>query len=217
MNITASTLLIKVDDQTYPVGLYGVRQANPNVSFAAEPDEAVINDLGYAVVTPVAQPVGDVVTEAAPELVEGVWTQKWDVRAFTPEEIQTNLDVKKNVLMAQVNTLRDAKLAEGVKFDFGGDFGLLTIQLGPVDCTNILGVRVTADAYVKAGLGETVMGFRTMENIVAMGPATMMVALSDAAFIRVNSVYVAAWSLKDAIKAATTLAELPEVPAELDV
>lgn len=104
-----------------------------------------------------------------------------------------------------------------MQFDFGGSFGLLTVQLRPLDCTNIVGVRVTADAMVAAGAGETVMGFRAMENVIALVPATTIIAMSNAAFQRVNAVYVASWALKDAINAATTIAELPVLPAELDV
>jgi hypothetical protein len=78
MNITASTLLICDETLEYPVSLQKIRQ-NRNVSFAAEPDQTLIEYLGYSIVHPVALPVapGNVITEAAPALVDGVWTQVW--------------------------------------------------------------------------------------------------------------------------------------------
>lgn len=217
MNITASTLLIKVDDLTYPVSLLAIRQNNPNISFAAEPDESIIEALGYAIVTPQAAPAGDVVTESAPTQVGGVWTQQWTARSFTAGELAAQLATQKPALSSQVDSLRDAKLAEGFQYDFGGTDGLQGVQLRDRDCINITGLRVTADGLIAAGQGDTLLPFRTLENKVVMAAATTIVAMSNAAFQRVSAVYSASWTLKEAIDSALTMADLPVIPPTLAV
>lgn len=217
MNITASTLLIKNETQEYPCSLLKVRQDNPNVSFAAEPDESIVNDLGFSVVAPTQPPAGDVVTEDKPEQIDGVWTQKWLVRDHTADELASMLAAQKSALSAQIDTLRDTKLGEGFQYDFGGSDGVLGVQLRERDCLNITGLRVTADGFIAAGQGDQLLPFRTLENKVVMATANAIVAMSNAAFQRVSAVYGASWTLKEQVDAATVAVDLPVLPATLDV
>jgi hypothetical protein len=100
MKITASTLLIRDATLEYPVTLLKLRQDNPNVSFAAEPDQTIVEGLGYSIVQPVPAPLvplGDVITEAAPTLVNGVWTQTW-------VNIPAELDFAKTIQSSVLNS-----------------------------------------------------------------------------------------------------------------
>jgi hypothetical protein len=217
MKITAATLLINNETLEYPVSLFKVRQDNPTISFAAEPDESLIEDLGYSVVQSAPSPTGDVVTEDKPEQIDGVWTQKWAVRDYTTDELAGMLTTQKAALSTQIDTLRDAKLGEGFQYDFGGTDGVLGVQLRERDCLNITGLRVTADGFIAAGQGDQTLPFRTLENKVVMATANAIVAMSNAAFQRVSAVYGASWTLKEAVDAATVAADLPVIPATLDV
>ncbi|MEL7966394.1 hypothetical protein AAG587_08455 [Vreelandella neptunia] len=85
-------LLIKLDDQggiaRYPYTLRMLKNDHPNVSLPNNPDDATLAALRAARVQTVPRPTGDVVTEGQPELVDGIWQQAWEVRKFTPEEIE---------------------------------------------------------------------------------------------------------------------------------
>lgn len=216
MKVTATTLIIKPETGEYPVSLDKVR-TDTKASFALEPDSLVLEHLGYAVVTPTTRPVADVVDEAAPIKVGNVWTQQWSPRSYTAAEIASLLAARKAALAAQVNNLRVAKLNEGFQFDFGGEWGLKTVQLRDDDKINIVALRTIANAYVDLNMASAQMEFRTAENVNVRVEATVIINMSNAAFQRVNDVYSASWFLKDQIDAATTLAELPEMPATLDV
>lgn len=68
------------------------RQANPNVSFPANPTDEDLAPFGYANVHPTPQPTWDQRTErieeATPEPdADGIYRQQWDIRPATDEEI----------------------------------------------------------------------------------------------------------------------------------
>jgi len=66
----------------YPYSFGKLRSDNPAVSYPRNPDDAWLANQGVHKVTPAARP-GDhpsiVITEGTPALVEGVWTQVWEV------------------------------------------------------------------------------------------------------------------------------------------
>jgi hypothetical protein len=76
----------------YPCNLYEVRQANPNVSFPANPSDEDLQPFGYANVHPTPQPSYDQRTErieeATPEPdADGICRQQWTIRPATADEI----------------------------------------------------------------------------------------------------------------------------------
>ncbi len=217
MKVTASDLLINILTDEYPVTLLKVRQDNPDVSFAAEPDVSILHDLGYDVVQRTTPPTGDVVVEEAPVVVDGVYIQQWSSRAYTAEEEAGMLPMKKMDAAAKIAAIRDARFNEGYKFDFGGEYGLLTIQQREVDRLNVVGVFSIAAALVGAGMGGEPMTFRTAENINVATTAAVMVDMAKAAFAFVNQVYGASWQLKDQVDQAATLAAIPVIPDVLEL
>ena len=84
--------LLNLADNAYPVSLYEVRQANPNVSFPANPTDDDLAPFGYINVHPIPQPSCDQRTQriegptAAPG-ADGVYHQQWTVRDATDDEI----------------------------------------------------------------------------------------------------------------------------------
>jgi hypothetical protein len=84
--------LLNLADNAYPVSLYEVRQANPNVSFSVNPTDDDLAPFGYVNVNPTPQPSCDQRTQriegptAAPD-AEGIYHQQWAVRDATDDEI----------------------------------------------------------------------------------------------------------------------------------
>ena len=76
----------------YPVSLYEVRQANPNVSFRDEATDEDLAPFGHVNVHPTPQPGCDPRTQriegpTAARDAEGVYRQQWVVRDATDDEI----------------------------------------------------------------------------------------------------------------------------------
>jgi len=84
--------LLNLTTNAYPCSLYEVRQANPNVSFPANPTDEDLAPFSYVNVNPMPQPPHDPRTqrieEATPEPdADGRYRQRWTVRDATDEEI----------------------------------------------------------------------------------------------------------------------------------
>jgi hypothetical protein len=85
--------LINLLTNAYPVSLYEVRQANPNVSFPVNPTDEDLAPFGYANVYPTLQPTEydprtQRIEEATPEPdPEGIYQQQWTIREATEQEI----------------------------------------------------------------------------------------------------------------------------------
>lgn len=213
MIITSSTALMRVDTQQYPVYLAQVRAENPDVSFSDSPSEDLLAEFGFAAVRITARPAGDVVTEGTPELVDGEYQQSWVVREFTDEEKAQQLMAKKAELQDTLLAMRAAELEFGFNYtdDNGNVFG---IQLREQDRINLLGLKDEASDAIAADSAE-VQPFRTLENVTIEMSPQQMVKMCRAALARFKLVMGTSWHYRDAIEAATTMAELPELPAKL--
>lgn len=75
---------------TYPYNIGMLRRDNPNVSFPANPTNAQLAEWDVYPVASTPQPsydlIGEILTEASPELNNGVWTQVWTVTAASPAQ-----------------------------------------------------------------------------------------------------------------------------------
>ena len=217
MIVTASTRLIGVGTGDYPLSLADIRARESDKSFSATPDEEVLADMGYAVVHDTDRPQGEVVREGSPVLEEGRYVQSWTVHAFSAAERLENLNNRKAFLSGQVDQLRESHLATGFRYVFAEPYGELGVQLRPQDCVNMLGLRVGAEAAVAAGYPQMPATFRTYENVNVDMTSAEMVTLTNAALMHTKAVYAATWIYKDQIEQATTVAQLPAIPATLDI
>lgn len=215
--INASTRLIKIGAEgqpnTYPVFMGQVRQDNPNISFPDETEEEYLNGLGYFVVQDVAQPAGDVVTEGDPVFAAGVWSQAWNVRSFTTDEVASQLASTKSTMMSDIANKLTAALEKGFSFAFSDVPG--HVQLRDGDRGNIASARIRADKLVTQGVTDAVMPFRDWENVTHMCTPEQIVTLSDDAYEAYLGFLGAGWALKDAVTNAATAADLPVVPEEI--
>jgi hypothetical protein len=84
--------LLNLLTSAYPASLYEVRQANPNVSFPAEPTDEDLAPFGYISVQHTPQPSHDQRTERVEDVTrevdaDGLCRQTWAIRPATDEEI----------------------------------------------------------------------------------------------------------------------------------
>lgn len=211
--VTATTAMIHVETGEYPVYMAQVRQKNANVSYPLEPTEDLMAENGYAVVRATVAPEGDVVTEGAPELVDGEYQQSWVVREHNEEEKAAQLADLRASLNAQVLTLRRNELAAGFQHttDDQRTFG---VQLRDSDRVNLLGLFTKANMLIAAG-ASTVTEFRSTENVTYPLTPEQLLAMAQASLAHYELVMQASWDLKDEIDTAPTKADLPEIPAKL--
>lgn len=96
---------------TYPYSRGQLRLDNPGTSFPDVMLDERLADWGVYPVTPVEPPAHDPatedLTEGIPVLIGGTWTQVWNVRALTPEEIE----VRRKESVPVVVSMRQARLA----------------------------------------------------------------------------------------------------------
>lgn len=102
----------------YPVTLNEIRQANPDVSFPAEPTDESLAPFGYAVVHDSPQPAFDPsiehVVENTPIFDGAKWIKQWRVEPLPPEPVPTVISKLglKYALGAQWPTVRNAIMAD---------------------------------------------------------------------------------------------------------
>lgn len=208
--VTSSSLLIEVATGDYPISLYALAVKYEDRSFSVTPPRADIEALGYAVVEPTPFPEGDVVTEGAPELVDGVWRQVWDVREWNTEETAVMLTRKKNELNSRVMSVRNDDFEIGMPFtvDGGEEFH---VQLRVEDKINLILLQLEAKTLVGGDSGNS-QSFRSLENRTIVMTPEKMIEMTNAALLAVKAIYQGSWDLKDQIDQAESLSELPTVP-----
>lgn len=210
--VVSNTRLIESDTGDYPVYLYQLSSRVEGTIFPSKIDSDALIEFGYEVVNEVDKPAGDVVTEGAPELRDGEWYRTWIVRSFSEEELSVNLAAAKEQLEPQIEAFRVSSFEKGFPYQFAE--GLYHVQIRTTDRLNITSIRTVAKEAIAAG-GVLPVSFRVYENVSVQLTAEEFVAMSDATFARVIEGYAVVHALKDQIKSATTLAELPTIPYEL--
>lgn len=209
--VTRQTRLIHAETGTYPLFMDSLAKYAPNTAFGITTDAETIIEYGLEVVKEVPAPINDVVTEGAPEEIDGEWTQTWISRSFNEIETAEKLATAKTTLQAQAETLRIAQFEKGFPHTFG-DF-TYHVQIRNTDRSNLLGLRTVAKEVIEAG-GDMTFSFRVFENVGVDINAAEMVAVADAAFTATNVGYAKTWAVKDGADRATTLEELPPLADE---
>ena len=205
--LTGNESFIQVATGEYPLSFFKVRRKMPNVIFGNEVTTEQIAAMGFEVVHPGERPTGDVVAELQPAKVDGIYKQQYEVRSFTAEELGVRLQQKKQNLISLVNNKLMRDLQKGFAYDFGGEHGVMHIQLRDSDRANLTGMRAVA-----ADFPEKEQPFRTYENAIVMLTSQQVIAMAQAAHGGYLALLSAVWKLKEQIERAATEAELPEVP-----
>lgn len=209
--VNASTPLIEVATQTYPVFLADIFAKHKQCSFPQEPLLYDIKNLGYALVEFSPMPEGDVVTEGEPVLDDGVWKRTWNTRPWDEKEAKAALAQHKLHADEKVMAVRNDDFEMGMEYEVEGS-GSFHVQLRIEDKPNLLLANSLAMAAVAAG-DEKTINFRSYENTTVALTPQQAVDMTTAALAAIMKIYQASWDLKDQINAAQTLDELPQVPA----
>lgn len=211
VKVTANDLIIEVETGRYPVSLEVIRLKHPNRSFALLPYLEDLQALGYEVVKPTIKPKGDVFSEGAPELVDGVWLRTWNVRPYNDEEIAAQLAQKKDELSSQVMIIRNDDFEMGIAFSPAADVEF-HVQLRPEDRVNLVMLSLQAKGAL-AGGEETLEMFRSYENETYELTPQQVIDMTDKALAGIKSIYQQSWDLKDQIETAVKVADLPTLPS----
>jgi hypothetical protein len=91
--------------ETYPYSIGQLRKDNPQVSFPKNPSDAMLASYNVFPVVSTERPTYDPITqnlsEGTPALIEGVWTQVWEISEATPEEIAQRLQNLKDQIASE--------------------------------------------------------------------------------------------------------------------
>lgn len=213
--VNRSTRLINTVTKAYPVFLQELNTKIPNACFPDEIDSEGLESFDYVPVALVERPVGDVVTELPPVLVEGVWTQAWDVRNYTPEEAAPILAASKESLLYEIEALRLAQFRIGFPHLFGENGDLYHVQVRDTDRVNILSYRTLAKEAIAEGNQAFEVEYRVYENVSVHLNAEEVIEMANTSATQVLAGYKVIWELKLATTNATTLAELPALPESI--
>lgn len=103
-------MYILTNPQTYPYSVAQLRADNPNTSFPSTMSDALLADWNVHPVVGTPRPDIDYtknVVEAAPQQIDGVWTQVWQVTDATAAEISE----RTNAQAANIRSERNERLA----------------------------------------------------------------------------------------------------------
>ncbi|MCK9234676.1 MAG: DUF4376 domain-containing protein [Gammaproteobacteria bacterium] len=198
---------IRESDMVWPLSLHQIRKQEKERLLPRNPSREVMESIGYFVIDRTTAPEGDVVTQIQPVKDNGAYKQTWSVRSFNEQELADRLESERANRMSQVKAYRQQVEERGFPYDFGGEYGIIHIQVRDGDRVNLTGLRINAMSDP-----EYTSFFRVYENIVVPQNAEELIALTSAALTGYTDLLQQVWSIEDAIRAATSIEELPEVP-----
>lgn len=207
--LTGNEVFIDNVSKEYPLSFTAIRHKNPNKMIGSGATTDLMHTLGYEVVQQVERPVGDVVTEEKPVETESGYIQVFSVRAYTQEETNERLVRAKRLFGDKVDSVLEAALEKGVKFDFGAPHGELHVQMRDKDRLNIIGMRTLANE------GVSPQPFRTYENVNLMLTAEQVMSMAAAVHNGYLTLLGTAWNLKDQIASAPSEKDIPVLPDSL--
>lgn len=215
--VTRETPLIDVNTLEYPIYIKDLNdRLEYPTSFGPTVNSETLRHFGYAPVEHSVMPDKEVVTEGQPKLVDGTWQRTWITREYSEQEMADQLGRLKEDLLVAIEQLREQQFAIGFPYQFG-DGQTYHVQIRDGDRANILAKRTRAKESLGEGDGSYTVDFQVYENVAVTLDAKEMVAMSNAADDQASHGYKAIWELKNAVKKAGTVAELPELPASIFV
>lgn len=208
--ISASTMLVHIDNPTQSLNLFQIRKREKNISLPAVPTVEQMNNLGYHVVQVTPRPSGDVVTQGPIVLEDGVYKQSWEVREYTPEERSQQLETIKQSKISEINSYQQAVMERGIEYNFPNGVGYVQVRDG--DRANLASLRIEADAAIRDNDEEFVRYFRDYDNNIHQLTAAQIVDMTNQVSIGFQTFLGSVWELKDLIKLAESVEDIPEIP-----
>lgn len=188
----------------YPYSYQRLKLDHPRVSLPITPDPELLANFSVFPVQETSKPEPgwmQRVEEAIPLFLDGQWVQQWNVTDMPVEDIQTYLVQEAILEFEQAQQ-------EGMPWDFGTPYGILTLQTRDEDKANWLAVFSTSSYLAGLGMTEVIGVVRTAENVTIPYTPAQGVGFTLAIQSHMAQLMQQIWARKDAIRAATTRAEL---------
>lgn len=188
----------------YPYAPDQLRGDHPDTSFPADIPDERLADWGVYPVAPLAAPdtaAGEVAEEAAPALIDGVWTQQWAIRARTGDEFEQ----VKAAAWAQAKIRRDQAVDGGCAVA-----GVGTFDSDPLSRSNINGA-VTGALIAQMAAQPFAVNWKLADNVIVSLDATEMIAAGMAVMAHVAACHANAQAIGTAIATAADFAALDAI------
>jgi hypothetical protein len=225
--ILSATRLMHVETNEYPLYLSEIIQRHPNLVIPATPLASTLRSMGYAVVDTMTPPKGDVVTEVRPILSStGRYIQNYSVRNYTDDERAAHLELLKQIVLIRLAELFHLAEERGVPVTIplhGGDeqYAEDYAKFHDSDRSAINQIATIAGILVESGdpavIGTPSIPYRGRSNRIYLLTPVEMKRLAADIFVKATPYQVKYWSLKDAIVAAKSKEEIPDIETMLDV
>lgn len=178
-----------------------IRAAFPNVSFPTSMQAGDIEGVGLAPIAAQAAPDFDPITHALvelpPTLIEGQWTQQWQVNALSQEVATANLAAARAARWEAIKATRTARTAGGV---------LVGEKWFHTDGAS----RIQWLALVMLGVNVPAQDWKTMDNsFIALTPALVQ-QVFVAMVTKEQAIFTHAETLRAQVYASSN-------PAEVDI
>lgn len=212
MFITANAALINETTGEYPVSVWRMQRDTQSFSFGEAIDEAILAELGYAVVHPVDPPAGVNVREIAPVKTEGGYTQAYAEYVKTQAELDLEFNAEKSELLSRLENLLQESQSAGVAFNFGTELepDIQHIQIRDQDPPNLLAIKAFAEF-----LPEMTQSFRTLENKTNTITSAVAINVAVTGGVGYSELLKKYWTVKDSLIAATTFETLRGISVTL--
>lgn len=214
MIINSTTPLIKLATLEYPRNLAHVRAEQPHLSIPSSPTEAQLERLGYAVVVTTTKPIGDVVEEITPTLIDGKWIQAWTSRPYTTEEYTVALRRAKDGLIATAMDLRANELDAGVAYAFPNG-AVKTVQTRDKDKFNLFTIKTAAETLLAQNVSDPVIEFRPEDDSSEWLTPAQALEMTMSIMAYMTKIMTNSWRFKEAVESVETLEDLPTLPSKL--
>lgn len=124
------------------------------------------------------------------------------------------LERTRTAKLAEILEWRNNKITNGVAYTFDGVEDV--IQIRDQDKPNLLALALKARAFAMVGDDTTLMRFRAESNTTYHLTSSEMLSMTNYALAFAEDTYQISWDLKDAARAATTIAEIEAITVPIE-
>lgn len=163
------------------------------------------------------QPAGRWYEITPKQAEDGRWYQTWEEYIPSQEEINSQYEVDRRACYDEIKATLGRYMDGGVQVDFGGETGVLHLQIRDTDRINMLGLKDEADDLVKDGKGDEVLILRTSENINVEIMAEDFVKLTRGYRNVYKAMMAWSWNWSDQVRVLQVGDAFPEIPATIDL
>jgi hypothetical protein len=185
----------------------------PERQLSLEQEEENLVPFGYYPLHQGVVPQGDVVWQVTPQLIDGKWTRQYESRAYNDQEIADMLATARTEKLTAIDSLLYATYARGFSYEHP-DGATHVYSLTPDNQQLLTALHLLAKEETDP---ERLFPLRTVEENTVQYNAAEVITFTKALMEYIVQVLAKLWTIRDQAVAATTLAELPDVPEYITV